>query len=191
MTHALAYVMECAKTMLQDWKTARLVRCLTCVTQRHVGNSKWSKPSVNIFKCNIDVSFAKQTNKVVIGICIRDETCNFVLAKTEWFESLYNVHVGEALGLLTALKWVHELILRPIDLELHAKKVVDSFSSSKNDITEFGMIIKKCTTLFTQYYVNSSVEFVQKQANETIHKLFKTTTLSTTFYILVEISIRC
>lgn len=34
--------MERAKTMMQDSKAVRLVRRLTCVTQRHVGNNKWS-----------------------------------------------------------------------------------------------------------------------------------------------------
>jgi hypothetical protein len=57
----------------------------------------------------------------VIGICIRDETDSFLSAKTEWFKPIWDVHVDEALRLLTALKWVHELILRP-DFELHAKR---------------------------------------------------------------------
>jgi len=58
---------------------------------------------------------------------------------------------------------VHELSLGPIDFELDAIKVVESFQSSKHVIVEFGMIIKKkCNALFTQYYVISSVTFVQK-----------------------------
>jgi hypothetical protein len=64
MTNALAYVMERAKTMLQDWKATRLVRCLTCTTQRHVGNNKWSKPNVGRFKCNIDMSFSNKSMKL-------------------------------------------------------------------------------------------------------------------------------
>lgn len=42
-----------------------------------------------------------------------------------WFEPICDVHIGEALRLLTALKWVHELSLEPIDFELDVKKVVD------------------------------------------------------------------
>jgi len=44
-------------------------------------------------------------------------------------------------GLLIALEWVHELSLGPIDFELDAYKVVDSFSSFKHDIREFEMVI--------------------------------------------------
>ncbi|AES79744.1 transmembrane protein, putative [Medicago truncatula] len=54
---------------------------------------------------------------------------------TEWFTPVCEVHVGEALGLLSALEWVHQLHLGPIDFELDAKKVVNSFSSAHQDVT--------------------------------------------------------
>jgi len=57
-----------------------------------------------------------------------------VLSKTKWFKLICEAHLGEALGLLIALEWVHELSLGPIDSDLDAKKIVDSFSSSKHDI---------------------------------------------------------
>jgi hypothetical protein len=44
-------------------------------------------------------------------MCIRDEhgACAFILAKTEWFTPRCEVHIGEALRLLSTLSWVHEL----------------------------------------------------------------------------------
>ncbi|PNX61036.1 flavonoid glycosyltransferase, partial [Trifolium pratense] len=35
----------------------------------------------------------------------------FILAKTEWFTAQCEVHIGETLGLLSVLDWVHELNL--------------------------------------------------------------------------------
>lgn len=58
----------------------------------------------------------------------------FFIAKTEWFTAVCEVHVGEALGLLSALEWVHQLHLGPIDFEVRAKKVVDSFSSPDQNV---------------------------------------------------------
>jgi len=52
-----------------------------------------SKSNVGRLKCNIDASFLKQTI-VGIEICIRDKMSNFLLAKTEWFEPIWEVHVG-------------------------------------------------------------------------------------------------
>jgi hypothetical protein len=65
----------------------------------------------------------------------------FVLAKTEWFTPVSEVHVGKPFGLLSDLEWVHELHLRPIDFELDAKKMImDNFSSAHQDVTEFSWL---------------------------------------------------
>lgn len=89
--------------------------------------------------------------------------------------------------MLSTLDWVHALNLGPIDFEFDPKRMVDSFSSSTHDIIEFGMIIHKCRTIFKQYYVNFSVEFIRRQTNETAHSLTIATTSSTSFQILIEI----
>ncbi|PNY05519.1 cytochrome p450 [Trifolium pratense] len=70
--------------------------------------------------------------------CIAD----LMLARGRSHQS--EVHVGEALGLLSALKWVHELQLGPIDFELDSKIVVDNFPSQTYDATEFGDILRHC-----------------------------------------------
>jgi hypothetical protein len=136
-------------------------------------------------KCNIDASFVG--NKVGIGMCIRDDSGAFIRAKTEWFSPKCTVHVGEALGFLSALRWVHDLNLGPIDFELDSKIVVDSFFSSKSDSTEFGDIIKNCRSLFTDLYTNSSVEFIRRQANEVAHTLGRAATSLPSLHILVDI----
>lgn len=46
---------------------------------------------------NIDVSFFSLDNKVGIDICIRDELGEAL--KMEWFSPMFDLHVGEALGL--------------------------------------------------------------------------------------------
>lgn len=58
-----------------------------------------------------------------------------MLAKTEWYAPTCEVHIEKALGLLSALQWVHALSLGPIDFELDSKKLVDSFASDKHDAT--------------------------------------------------------
>jgi len=97
---------------------------------------KWIKPAEGRFKCNIDASISQLSNRVGIWVCIRDDTGTFVLAKTEWFTLVCEVHVGEALGLLSTLEWVHQLHLGPIEFEPDTKKVVDSFSFASQDVLE-------------------------------------------------------
>ncbi|GAU45869.1 hypothetical protein TSUD_187020 [Trifolium subterraneum] len=64
---------------------------------------KWRKSMVGRVKYNIDASFPANSDKVDIGICIRDEHSAFILAKTEWLNPKSEVHIGEALSLLSAL----------------------------------------------------------------------------------------
>lgn len=129
-------------------------------------------------------TFSKHLNKVGMGICIRDDTATFVLVKTEWFSPICEVHIGEALGLLSALKWVHKFNLGPMDFEMDAKKVVDNFLSTNHDATEFKNIIQNCQSLFMNYYENSKVEFVRRQTNQAAHALAKAATLSVSFQLL-------
>jgi len=99
------------------------------------------KPNTGRVKCNIDASFCELSNRVGIGVCIRDENGTFVLAKIEWFSPICEVHVAETLGLLSTLEWVHVLNLRHVDFEMDAKRVIDNFHSQTNDVTEFWHII--------------------------------------------------
>jgi ribonuclease HI len=184
---AQMFVMERAKTLLQDWRAAKSYQQQPLRMPNIIDNSKWKKPAEGRYKCNIDASFSRHLNKVGIGICLRDDLGAFVLAKTDWISLLCEVHIGEALGLLSALEWVHELNLGPIDFELDAKKVVDNFLSTKHDGTEFGDIIQSCRSLFRNFYENSKVEFVRRQANEAAHALAKEATLSASSQVLYEI----
>jgi hypothetical protein len=99
-----AYVVDKAKFMLYDCQSARNIRKTPCLQPRHEGVVKWTKLATGRFKCNIDVSFSQQTNKVGIGVCIRDDSGTFVLAKTECLTPFCEVHIGEALGLLLTLE---------------------------------------------------------------------------------------
>lgn len=121
-------------------------------------------------------------------MCIRDENGHFVLARTDCFSPMCDVHVGEALGLLSAMDWVHLLQLGTVDFEMDAKRVVDSINSSyTSDVTEYGNIISNCKALFSQFYENSCVEFVRRQANEVAHSLAKAALSTASSQILVTI----
>jgi hypothetical protein len=51
--------------------------------------------------------------------------------------------------------------------------VVNIFLSSKPNAIEFQDIIKNCKSCFSNFYNNTSVEFIQRQANEVAHNLAK------------------
>ena len=95
------------------------------------------------------------------------------MARTNCFSPTCDVHVGEALGLLFAMDWVHLLQLGTVDFEMDAKRVVEDVYSTHSDVAEYVNIISNCKALFSQFYENTCVEFVQRQANEAAHSLAK------------------
>ena len=65
------------------------------------------------------------------------------------------MYIGEALRLLKALQWVHEL--GPTDFELDYKKVVDSFVANRRYSKEFEAIINDYKILFVVNYMKTRV----------------------------------
>jgi hypothetical protein len=97
--------------------------CVVYVLQRPTENPRWQKPLEGRFKCNIDASFSRHLNRIGIGMCIRDDSGTFVLAKTEWISHLCDVHVGESSRFIIGFR-MGSRTSGPIDFELDAKRVV-------------------------------------------------------------------
>ena len=113
-----------AKHLIEDWRFANRKQLMRESQQQNTaavtlsyaqqgtvsrpGVCRWQRPAHGRFMCNIDASFLVSTNKLGLGMCIRDEEGCFVLAKTMWFSPVCLVDIGEALGLYHAVRWVHD-----------------------------------------------------------------------------------
>jgi ribonuclease HI len=188
VTDAQGFVFDRAKTLLQVWISGKMIQKNSVNSEQPASIAKWIKPVLGRYKCNTDAAFSESTNLVGIIMCIRDENRHFVLAKTCCFSPICEVHIGEALGLVSAMDWAHLLQLGTVDFEMDAKRVVDSFHSHHNEVTEFWNIIDNCKSLFRQFYENSHVEFVRRQANEVSHSLAKAALSLASSQIFVEIA---
>lgn len=123
---------------------------------------QWQLPAQGCCKCNIDTAFPEQFQQTGIGICLRDDSGTFFLARLLYFNSIYPVAVGESLGLFHALQWMHDMQFDNIDFELDSKITTDAFHSRRTDVTEFGNIIDACRDIFTTSFTNSRVEFTRR-----------------------------
>jgi len=141
-------VVEWARHLLDDWRTAQEVRSHKATNILAQLNNvihgpviKWTKPTYGRYKCNIDASFSDSLNMVGIGICIRDDQGDFVMAKTDCFSPLCDVDVGEVVGLHTALQWVADLHYDNVDFVLDSKSIVEHFNSNLGNSSELDCII--------------------------------------------------
>ena len=171
-------VVEWARHLLDDWRTAQEVRshkATNILAQLnsviHGPVSKWTKPTYGRYKCNIEASFSDSLNMVGIGICIRDDQGDFVMAKTDCFSPLCDVDVGEVVGLHIALHWVSDLHYDNVEFVLDSKSVVQRFNSNLSDSSELGCIIQVCRQLFDCNFHDPHVEFNRRQANGVAHEL--------------------
>jgi ribonuclease HI len=180
-------VMDRANNMLSDWSAAQIKHSRQHQQQQTGSAARWMKPSQGRYKCNVDASFSSRLNRVGIGMCIRDDQGRFVIAKTVWKSPIMNVDLGEAIGLLSAIKWVHELQLHNVGFELDSKNVVAKFHGHREDHSELGDVIKDCQRLHASYFPNSSVEFIWRQANEVAHTLAKAASSLASFHLHIDI----
>ena len=104
-----------------------------------------------------------------------------MIARSEYFPPLIDIHIGEALGLLKAMEWVRDLQLVNMDFEVDSKTVVDNIYGER-----VGVIIRNCIHLLGSDLANSDVKFIMRQANKVAHNLAKTAPLKASFrFILI------
>lgn len=78
----------------------------------------------------------------------QDAFGNFVIARTEWVPAYFPVLERQTMGLLRAIKWVKELNLHYVSVELDCHVVVNNVKDRKNVISEFGVVIRTCMIFY-------------------------------------------
>jgi ribonuclease HI len=101
--------------------------------------------------------------------------------------TVFDVDTEEALGLLSAMKWMRGLHLNNVVFELDSNRMVDNFKHNRRDESVFEDIIKDCKNVFYSYFANSRVEFIRRQANEVAHCLSKAASCLASLYIFTDI----
>lgn len=76
----------------------------------------------------------------------------------------------EAKGVMEGIKWLSELDLRRVIIELDCKAVMDDIRGVCNFVTEFDSILSSCNSLLSNLQ-NYIVSFIRRQANIVAHNL--------------------
>jgi ribonuclease HI len=113
--------------------------------------------------------------------------CRFVSARTEWIEPILDVEVGEVMGLMSALRWVHELQLHNMDFEMDCKSVVDRLYSNRMYTSDLGAIQSYCKLILATSFMNSQVKFIRRQVNEVAHTFAQVSTSLASFHNFIAV----
>ena len=68
--------------LLTGWQNAQESRNRVSVQQHRIDDTVWRKADEGHFKCNVDTVFFKESNRVGVGICVRDDHGRLVKART-------------------------------------------------------------------------------------------------------------
>lgn len=91
-------IVLCGHNPMDKWPKARDIGVQPrLVHNPGVVQANWSKPPMGFVKCSIDASFSADRNRVGIGMCLRDEFCNFMGAITQWFKPVIHKLMGSTL----------------------------------------------------------------------------------------------
>lgn len=122
---------------------------------------QWQKPSAGRVKCNVDGAWFDQQSQCGLGICIRDHEGHFLKEKSAWFDGYLKPQEIEAMGLLEALRWLTQLGVHDVDIELDCKQVVDAFNGGSKFANEFRAIISSCKKFFS-HFQNCAISYIRR-----------------------------
>ncbi|XP_045809903.1 uncharacterized protein LOC123904263 [Trifolium pratense] len=154
-----------------DWYIAQNFQ-VTSVTEEHMQQHTWQPPLIGWLKCNVDARFQAQGSITTRGWCIRDETGQFVRARTAWEVGAHSIIEAEALALLDAMQSVILMNVEHIVFESDSEIVVDGVHTRYGGNSEFSMLISSIKSLLT-LHSNFEVKFIKRQANSVAHLLAK------------------
>ncbi|CAN1164805.1 hypothetical protein LINPERHAP2_LOCUS25784 [Linum perenne] len=132
--------------------------------------NKWHAPPPDTLKCNTDIGFRDEENKMGLGIILQD--CEGrVWGYRQWHGiGRWTTREGEAVAFLTTLRWVSEDGHDDLIFELDAESVRNALNDSVIDDSKFGCIIQQCRD-FLLRFPRFRVQVVRRNRNQAAHLL--------------------
>ncbi|KAK3190197.1 hypothetical protein Dsin_029758 [Dipteronia sinensis] len=130
---------------------------------------KWSCPAAGKYKINTDAAINSQSQRVGVGVLIRDSSSQVWLSSVSNFHACFSPHNAEASAILRGLRVAVDSGLFLAVLESDANWVVDMINDRRSSCADIGIICRDIVYVMTQFDV--SVNFVSRQANRAAHAL--------------------
>ncbi|KAK6164302.1 hypothetical protein DH2020_001166 [Rehmannia glutinosa] len=166
-------LVHAAMCVLNDWCSVNATSWMGGESaEQNLQLNKWKRPPSMFFKCNVDASLNNGMNSTGVGMILRDDKGEFVVARVVTFPGLFEPKEAEAIGVREALSWIKLIGLQQVVVETNAKCVVDGISSVEYGESEFDGLLQECRFLL-QGEPNISVAFVRRSGNRVAHELAK------------------
>ncbi|XP_035543621.1 uncharacterized protein LOC118347698 [Juglans regia] len=136
-------VLQKASEPLVEYKAAQALLQQTKQSQvRGRGDLKWEKPAAGLVKINWDASLDVKDRRMGVGIIIRDEEGEALVAVCDQKEHVDNPMVAESYALRVALDVCGELNIQRAIFEGDAKSVITAVHREAEDLSLVGFIVE-------------------------------------------------
>ncbi|KAK6157968.1 hypothetical protein DH2020_005282 [Rehmannia glutinosa] len=162
-----------AVNYLNEWRKVRIGDGSSFQVERTTRiRSQWQKPTFPFLKCNVDASLCMNSKSTGVGMVLRNDEGDFLVARTMVFHGQFQIREAEAIGVREALSWIIGMGFGQAIVETDAKVVVDALAMAKNGDSEYDIILSDCR-MFLSSEPDLSVAFVGREGNTVAHELAK------------------
>ena len=139
-----------AQEFLHEWRKARLCESPreTSATMHH--QMGWKAPPNGLFKCNIDAVFFNDYGIFGIGMPLRYDSGQVVIATTTNYKSLPHLNEGEAIALRDVIAWLCDLEIKDAIIDMDCQHMTNNVCSNHLDNSKCGHIISRCRLLLEE-----------------------------------------
>lgn len=128
-------VFKLAKAMVNSFKTTRSIP--SCIS-----SPIWIRPPLGYLKINVHATFDERSLSSALGIVVRNDFGQFVIAKTLKKERVENETRAELLALREGAKFAFEYGFERVILEGDLVKTMDLVRSGKPNLSKKGRIVE-------------------------------------------------
>ncbi|XP_042939569.1 uncharacterized protein LOC122274612 [Carya illinoinensis] len=164
-------VIRAAKEALLEYQNAQAPQTLEIQVQRPAREKqKWKKPVGGFVKVNWDAALVKKKEKMGVGIVIRDEVGDPMVAVCDQQSHVEDPMVAECLALCKALELCIDLNIRQAIFEGDAQTVIMAVNREEEDMSCIGSVIEDVKVLFKQN-TDWKLQFTHRENNIVAHTL--------------------
>lgn len=126
------------------------------------------KPPVGVWKINWDAAISKETDRMGVGVVIRDATGRVLAARTKVILYITDPAAAEALAAWDAVVLAREMGGRWILLEGDSSVIVSALGAREPSHRNYGQILNDIKSLFSHFSL-VEVQHVRRSANRVAH----------------------
>ncbi|GAU16849.1 hypothetical protein TSUD_367980 [Trifolium subterraneum] len=129
----------------------------------------WSPPPRNFLKLNVDAHL-KDDGHWGLGLVLRREDGRCVGAVTRVVDGSNDAALAEAHGLQEALRWIRNLHITRVIIEIDAVVIVQAIQKREFPRTKWGRVVEWCARDF-DHDSQISLKWICRQGNKAVHDL--------------------